>query len=388
MVFRAMAWATVMALGLATMPTVGQAQGARPKINGANPAAEPEVKLDSKTDWAPMHAKFKKNREKLEQMQKEFETADAKKQLEIQQQAGGLIQEINAVYPALRQMAPEVFKADPTNVDAAEICLEIDFQKNRYADAVKAADLILTRDPTNQLALNLGAVSHFATHDFAGAKALFEKAQAANVLIGQLAQYAENCEPYAAYWAKEANIREKEDAAQGDEQLPIAEFETTKGKVAFLLLENEAPNTVANFVSLVEKKYYDGLQFHRVIPQFMAQGGCPNSRPGSTEPPGTGGPGYNIKCECYQPNARMHFMGSLSMAHAGKDTGGSQFFITHLPTAHLNPNPAAQRGHTVFGRVIEGQDVVASIEKGDTITSAKVVRKRNHEYKPETQPER
>lgn len=388
MVFRAMAWATVMALGLGTMPTVGQAQGSKPKINGANQAAEPEIQVDSKVDWAPTHAKFKKNREKLEQMQKEFEAAPAARQLEIQQQAGGLIQEINAVYPQLRKMAPEVFKADPMNVDAAEICLEIDFQKNCYADAVKAADLILTRDPTNQLALNLGAVAHFATHDFVGAKALFEKAEAANVLIGQLAQYYENCEPYAAYWTKEAKIREKEDAAQGDEQLPIVEFETTKGKVAFLLLENEAPNTVANFISLVEKKYYDGLQFHRVIPQFMAQGGCPNSRPGSAEPPGAGGPGYNIKCECYQPNARVHFMGSLSMAHAGKDTGGSQFFITHLPTAHLNPNPAAQKGHTVFGRVIEGQDVVASIEKGDTITSAKVVRKRNHEYKPETQPER
>ncbi len=197
------------------MPTVGQAQGSKPKINGAGQTAEPQVKVDSKVDWAPTHAKFKKNREKLEQMQKEFETADAKKQLEIQQQAGGLIQEINAVYPAAPPDAHEVFKADPTNVDAAEICLEIDFQRNRYADAVKAADLILTRDPANQLALNLGAVAHFATHDFAGRWALFEKAQAANVLIGQLAQYYENCEPYAAYWAKEAKIREAEDAAQG-----------------------------------------------------------------------------------------------------------------------------------------------------------------------------
>ncbi len=372
MSLRALGWIGVLAVVLAAPVGTCQAQ------------EQPAV---TQADWAPMLKRFKDARAKLEVLQKQFENAKAAEQIKIKAEAKEPIAEIDAVYSKLRELAPQVYKADPKNVDAAEIVLEVEFQANRYANAVKAADTILAVDPKHQLALNLGGVAKFATQDFAGAKKLFEQAQAENVLIGQLANYAQNCEPYIAYWEAEKKIRAAEDAAEGDKQLPIVEFDTTKGKVTILLLENEAPNTVANFVSLVEKKFYDGLQFHRVIPQFMAQGGCPNSRPGSGAPPGTGGPGYNINCECYEPNARLHFMGSLSMAHAGKDTGGSQFFLTHLPTAHLNPNPAAQSGHTVFGRVIDGMDVVAGIQKGDTIKSAKVVRKRNHEYKPVTHAE-
>jgi cyclophilin family peptidyl-prolyl cis-trans isomerase len=112
----------------------------------------------------------------------------------------------------------------------------------------------------------------------------------------------------------------------------------------------------------------------------MAQGGCPKGD-------GTGGPDYKIRCECYQDNARMHFRGSLSMAHSGRDTGGSQFFLTFVPASHLNGK------HTVFGRVIEGMDVLAKLrridpeDKGskpdpDKILKAEVVRKRDHEYKP------
>src|SRR5690606_2930191 len=130
-------------------------------------------------------------------------------------------------------------------------------------------------------------------------------------------------------------------------------------------------------ITLVEDQFYDGLTFHRVLPHFMAQGGDPNGD-------GSGGPGYEIPCECYKPEARMHFRGSLSMAHAGRDTGGSQFFITFLPTAHLNGR------HTVFGRVIEGLDVLdqlqrrdpesASAPEPDKIVKAEVLRKRDHEY--------
>src|SRR5690606_41470679 len=98
--------------------------------------------------------------------------------------------------------------------------------------------------------------------------------------------------------------------------------------------------------------------------------------------------GYSIKCECYEDDARMHFRGSLSMAHAGRDTGGSQFFITHRPTPHLNPNAEQQRGHTVFGRVVDekGQAVFDRIQQGDVLEKAEVVRKRNHDYKPVTTP--
>src|SRR5690606_25645683 len=191
---------------------------------------------------------------------------------------------------------------------------------------------------------------------------------------------------YVGYWEKEQQIRAQEDAATGDQQLPRVKMTTGKGDIVLELFENEAPNTVANFISHAEKGFYDGLSFHRIIPSFMAQGGCPNTREGAVGQPGTGGPGYNIKCEAYEPNARRHFAGTLSMAHAGRDTGGSQLFITPLPTPHLDLEIRPESVHTVFGRVVEGLDIARSLEVDDPITKVEVLRKRNHECKPVTQP--
>lgn len=145
-----------------------------------------------------------------------------------------------------------------------------------------------------------------------------------------------------------------------------AVMETTKGVIVLNLFDQETPQTVANFVNLVNKGFYNGLAFHRVIDNFMIQGGCPKGT-------GTGGPGYNIDCEI-RPNLK-HTTGSLSMAHAGScehdpNTGqkrsgscsnGSQFFITHRPTPHLDGV------HTVFGQVVQGQEVVNAIRQGDKI---------------------
>ena len=137
-------------------------------------------------------------------------------------------------------------------------------------------------------------------------------------------------------------------------------FETDKGKITFELFSNDAPNTVDNFIKLVNEGFYNGLTFHRVIPGFMAQGGCPNTREGSNGMPGTGGPGYSIKCEI---NPRKHLKGSLSMAHAGKDTGGSQFFIVYEPQPHLDGV------HTVFGKT-ENMDIVLKLKNGSRISKA------------------
>ena len=122
-----------------------------------------------------------------------------------------------------------------------------------------------------------------------------------------------------------------------------------------LFFEKDAPNTVANFVKLAREGFYDGLTFHRVIPDFVIQGGCPRGD-------GTGGPGYTIKCELNGDN-QYHDRGVLSMAHAGRDTGGSQFFICHnrRNTAHLD------RRHTCFGQVQEGMEVIDAIRQGDEI---------------------
>jgi len=126
--------------------------------------------------------------------------------------------------------------------------------------------------------------------------------------------------------------------------------------------EKDAPNTVANFVKLAKDGYYNGLKWHRVIPNFVIQGGCPNTREGATGMPGTGGPGYQIDCELNGDN-QFHDRGVLSMAHAGRNTGGSQFFVCHsrTQTAHLD------RNHTVFGKVYEGLDVLDAIRQGDSI---------------------
>jgi peptidyl-prolyl cis-trans isomerase B (cyclophilin B) len=130
---------------------------------------------------------------------------------------------------------------------------------------------------------------------------------------------------------------------------------TDKGIINIQFFDADAPNTVKNFVDLSEKGFYDGLNFHRVIPNFMIQGGCPQGT-------GTGGPGYKINCEI---NSNKHQAGSLSMAHAGKNTGGSQFFICHSPQSHLDGV------HTVFGKT-EDMDVVNAIRQGDKILSIKI----------------
>ena len=129
-------------------------------------------------------------------------------------------------------------------------------------------------------------------------------------------------------------------------------MKTEKGDIHIEFFDEDAPKTVKNFKNLIQDGFYDGLNFHRVIPNFVIQGGCPNGT-------GTGGPGYHIPCEI---NTQKHLAGSLSMAHAGKDTGGSQFFICHSPQPHLDGV------HTVFGQTSD-TDVVNSIEPGDKIIS-------------------
>lgn len=137
---------------------------------------------------------------------------------------------------------------------------------------------------------------------------------------------------------------------------------TAKGVMKAELYEKEVPNTVANFVKLAKSGFYNGLRFHRVIPDFVIQGGCPYSRKLDDPRVGTGGPGWQIKCET-NAEKQYHDRGVLSMAHAGKDTGGSQFFICHnrMNTQHLDGV------HTCFGRVTEGLDVIDQIRAGDLI---------------------
>ena len=212
---------------------------------------------------------------------------------------------------------------------------------------------------------------------WAQSKAGMDRAQ---TLSAQLRMMASTKEA----WAKEQEIRKVEaEAGVRDpaKKLPRVEITTSKGKIVLELFENEAPNTVANFISLVERGFYNGTVFHRVLPNFMAQGGDPTGT-------GRGGPGYVFDCECGNrfPQARKHFRGSISMANAGPNTNGSQFFLTFVPTSMLDGR------HTVFGRIVEGIEVLSEIERFDPdekdatipefdkIIEAKVLNKRDHAY--------
>jgi peptidyl-prolyl cis-trans isomerase B (cyclophilin B) len=136
---------------------------------------------------------------------------------------------------------------------------------------------------------------------------------------------------------------------------------TAKGVMKIEFYEQDAPNTVQNFCDLAQKGFYNGLTFHRVIPDFVIQGGCPNGT-------GAGGPGYKINCELTGDN-QFHDRGVLSMAHAGRNTGGSQFFICHSRrnTAHLD------RNHTCFGKVVEGLEVIDLIRQGDRMEKVEII---------------
>ena len=146
-----------------------------------------------------------------------------------------------------------------------------------------------------------------------------------------------------------------------------ATIETSKGNINHKLFAEQTPFTVANFLNLAQRGFYDGLKFHRVINDFMIQGGCPNSRDGATRMPGTGGPGYKFGDE-FVPELRHDKPGILSMANAGPGTNGCQFFNTHTPTPHLNG------AHAVFGEVASDADqaVVNSIVQGDSINKVTI----------------
>lgn len=247
----------------------------------------------------------------------------------------------------------------------------------------------------------LGGVSAYCTNDFDLAEAYLKKADAAG-MFANLPEPSQHDPPglkllfdaksdlaslptQRKHWAEEQAIRAAE--AKADD-LPRVKFTTTKGDIVIELFENEAPQSVANFIALTKKGYYDGVPFHRVLPLFMAQGGDPKGT-------GQGGPGYNIRDEQKAPKARRHFRGTLSMANMGEphpNSGGSQFFLTFVPTTYLDGH------HAVFGRVVEGMDVAASLKRRDPtgpppfptpdkILKAEVLRDRGHKYTFEKLPE-
>ena len=337
----------------------------------------PPQQTDS--DFVQAQEELKKLVGELTELQAEYQQPNADK-VSIENKFNTTRDNARKAALALEQSASAAVLANPENADACAVVRDV-LQSALQADnPKKTLSLVQTLDDAgkaNEELLLTGATAAMITSELDLAEKFLKAAEEAGVSADKIASLQKAIDHERPKVDSEMAARAAEEKA---DDLPRVKIETTKGTIVVELFENEAPNTVANFISLVDSHFYDGTPFHRVIPQFMAQGGDPTGT-------GTSGPGYTIDCECELPNARKHFLGSLSMAHAGKDTGGSQFFLTFRPTEHLDGR------HTVFGRVIKGLDILPKITRTegpqarptqDKIISAEVIRKRDHAYEPKT----
>ena len=329
-------------------------------------------------EFEEMHEQWTALTDQLVEFRKAYGVAASDEEREkIATESSEVATQRTELWPRIAQAAIDAYRAAP-NKNERVTGFVLDVARNMvrndaYEQAADVTKLLVDNNCPEKAIYDIAGIAAFGTNDFELASRYFDVADRAGLLSTQGRRHASQVKIYKMYWDKEQKIRAAESEA---DDLPRVLMKTTKGDLLIELFENEAPNTVANFIHLVEDGFYDDLTFHRVLPNFMAQGGCP-------EGTGTGGPGWAIACECYRQNFRRHFRGSLSMAHAGRDTGGSQFFITFAPTRHLDGK------HTVFGRVIEGFDVLSRLQRRqpqddhiepDKIVQATVQRKRDHSY--------
>jgi cyclophilin family peptidyl-prolyl cis-trans isomerase len=324
-------------------------------------------------EWNTLEAELTKR-------QREYEDAPPATRGELKKQYEQLVEQSTELLSKLSAAAEAAYVAEPNQdkeVTRTLIgVLVFHYRQDEYEKVLHLAKLLEDNHCPEAAVFSIAGAAAFADDDFPTAERYLLMADKGGKLDAHGKDLLASLPAEKKAWVAEQAIRKKETA---DDDLPRVKLETNKGTIVIELFENEAPQAVGNFVNLVDKHYYDGLTFHRVLAGFMAQGGDPTGS-------GSGGPGYKIYCECQQPNARKHFRGTLSMAHAGKNTGGSQFFLTFGPATHLDGR------HTAFGRVIEGMDVLAKIQRRDPqspnpptpdkIVKAEVVRKRDHVYEP------
>lgn len=371
----------VLALMLATAPC---ALAADDKEAAQEPAAK--AGADAVADFEKQFAQWKDLLAQLRALRAKWLSVKPDERKEIEDEYAALLKRGEEMEPKIIAGAEAAYDADPAkDPEIGKFLSELaneEVERDAYEPALQQAELLIKHDYDNPRIYNLAGIAALCTNQFDKAKEYLTKAKEASALDSTGQTFLSKLDECRELWEKEAELRAAE--AKADD-LPRVLLKTSKGDVEIELFENEAPNTVANFISLVEKGFYNGLNYHRVLPHFMAQGGDPKGN-------GTGGPGYNIECECYKPEHRLHFRGSLSMAHAGRDTGGSQFFMMFRPSgpiAGYNLNGK----HTVFGRIIKGMDVLTKLQRTegaegmptnkepDKIIEAKVLRKRDHEYK-------
>jgi len=344
-------------------------------VNGSKTAAT-AIKGAS-AQFNKMFGEWKQINNKLFQLRNRYQNDPSADKATLENEFNDLSKKASDMIEPLTGIARETYLAAPNENpelnDFLVQALTFFVVRDEYEKATEWAKMLVDHNLEHKDLNVLAGMAFFATSDFASAKKYLQAAKDAGAITANGERYLRLTDKYQPMWDKESAIRAKEDKA-GD--LPKVKLTTSKGDIVVELFENEAPIATANFITLVEKKFYDGLKFHRVLPGFMAQTGDPNGD-------GSGGPGYTIPDECRQENHRNHFRGSLSMAKGSDpDSGGSQFFLTFVPTSHLDGK------HTVFGRVVDGMDVLAKLQRiepgapgtPDKIEKAVVLSKRSHKY--------
>ncbi len=364
-----------------------QSSGSKPPSGSGGQASGAKAQFDQ------LFKQFKDLLGEIRQLQLEYKRVKPAQRPPIEQAFQEKTTKARQMLARLKQLAEEVFRSDPSQKEIALFLAVAATQANRrgdLAEAVRLFELLESKgfrfeEPERNRemdALAGQAAFQYGRYDLAEkfltrAKGGNEKPPApVEQILAQLPREKE-------LWAQEQKFREEE-AKRGDDDpqaLPRVLLHTTKGDIVIELFEDQAPNTVANFIYLVEKGFYDGLTFHRVLPGFVAQGGDPKGD-------GSGGPGYTIPDEHNRKDARRHYWGSVAMAHTGKaNSAGSQFYIAYKRL------PALDGSYTVFGRVIQGMDVAVRLNPQnpqdkqkklppDRILSARVLRKRKHPYVP------
>ena len=354
---------------------------APPEPEADSVVAESEI-AEANQAFADAMQQWKDLLKELRELRVQFQDADPTETAPIVERWNETIARGDQLIDQLRVTGQAAYEADPRDdSEVAQFLVSMvvdDAQRDNYEPAAEVVRTLLDHGCEHPNLVQVSGMVLVAVNDFVRGREMLVKARQAGLLSELGQRYLQDIPDYVEFWQVEQALRQQE--AEADD-LPRVLLSTSQGDLVVELLENEAPETVANFISLVSDRFYDGLAFHRVIPGFMAQGGCPVGD-------GTGGPGYRIYCESGKENHRKHFRGTLSMAHAGRNTGGSQFFLTFLPTPHLNG------AHTVFGRVIEGMEVLAKLQRidpsddqaaageRDRIIKAEVIRKRDHDYQP------
>jgi cyclophilin family peptidyl-prolyl cis-trans isomerase len=358
---------------------------------GARAADSPPANPGSaKEEFQKIHAEFNTINGELRNLQVEYRKASKEDKPAVEKKWKAAFRQGEEMQAKYFQAAEKAFMEAPNaDKEITKLLWNIFgylISIDDYENAARLGKLLIDNGNTDNQGCALAGVAAVAVGDFKSAAAYFGVAKKAGLFntppneknkpLWNAFTFSQNLTALEQNWEKEQKIRAAE--AKADD-LPRVLIKTEKGEIVVELFENEAPNTVANFISLVEQDFYKDKTFHRVIAGFMAQGGDPNGD-------GTGGPGYMIPDEVANPNHRNHFRGSLSMAKsAAPNSGGSQFFLCFVPTSHLDGV------HTVFGRVISGMDVLSKIQRcndpdnptsadPDKISEMKVLRKRDHEY--------